>query len=86
MKIVTARELKNRTGKVIADARAGERILVTVRGKPAATIVSAEAPSEKLRSLRPPQEAWEDIEKTLNETTAEFETYSEAMNWVRKRK
>jgi prevent-host-death family protein len=86
MKIVTARELKNRTGKVISEARAGEEILVTVRGEPAATIVSARTSQAQRTSLRPPPEAWRDIDETLSKTSAEFKTYMDAMDWARKRK
>lgn len=32
MKVVTARELKNRTGEVLRRVRAGESVVVTLRG------------------------------------------------------
>jgi prevent-host-death family protein len=38
MQSVGARELKQHTGEVIARVRAGERLLLTVRGRPVAII------------------------------------------------
>lgn len=85
MRVVTARELKNKTGKIVSQARAGEKILVTVRGKPAAAIVPPTILEEQIKSLRSQEEAWKDIKETLSKSPAPFDTYQEAMRWVRKR-
>lgn len=85
MKIVTARELKNRTGKIIREAREGEQFLVTVRGKPAAAIAPAAILKKESLGLRPPEESWADIEETLKASAGPFKDWREAMAWVRKR-
>lgn len=54
MKTVTAKELKNRTGEVLRKVRAGERVVVTVRGVRVAEFVPVKraAASEKQQSRR----------------------------------
>lgn len=39
MTVVTAKELKNRTGRVLRQVRQGEEVVVTVRGVPVARFV-----------------------------------------------
>lgn len=85
MRIVTARELKNRTGDIIRRARAGERFIVTVRGRPAAAITSVQALGTSAMQPRPRAEAWADIERALAAGAPRFDTWQEAMAWVRKR-
>jgi len=85
VKKVTARELKNKTGEIIRKAREGEEFLITVRGKPAAAILPAEYLERKTANLRPPEEAWKDIEETLKKSSSKFETWREAIAWARKR-
>jgi hypothetical protein len=43
--------------------------------------------SESLEELplRPPEEAWKDIEDTLRKTKPKFRNVNEAMSWTRKR-
>lgn len=84
MKKVTARELKNQTGRIISEARKGEHYIVTVHGKPAAAIVPAGSLAGRFGALRPPEEAWSDIDAALTTTEPEFETSEKATRWVRK--
>lgn len=86
MQIVTAKQLKQRTGEVIKKVKAGECFTLTYRGKPVAII---SPPTEKerktLEELRPLNEAWKDIEETLQKTKPPFGGWQEATAWVRKR-
>ena len=86
MGIVTAKQLKQKTGEVIRRVRAGERLTVTFRGKPVAVIAR---PTEKelnaLETLRPFDESWKDIEQTLERVEPEFTGWEEATKWVRNR-
>ena len=82
MKIITAKELKNRTGEALRLVSKGEKVLVTRRGKPFAYI----SPFTKDEfALKPFEQAWKDIEKALERTEPHFESWREAMRWVRKR-
>ena len=86
MGTVTAKQLKQRTGEVIRRVKSGEHLTVTFRGKPVAIIAqpSMEETStvEELRSF---DEAWEDIEQTLEKAKPEFTGWMEATKWVRNR-
>jgi prevent-host-death family protein len=85
MKSISAKELKNRTGDVLRRVGRGEKVIVTRRGKPCAVL----SPIEKDRSfraqLRPYNEAWADIQKTLRTTKARHKTWEEAIQWSRRR-
>ena len=86
MGVVTAKQLKQRTGEVIRRVKSGERLTVTYRGKPVAVITpTTNDETEVLRNLRSIDEAWADIEKTLGETKPEFKGWKEATEWVRNR-
>ena len=54
MKTVTAKDLKNRTGEVLRHVRAGERVIVTIRGVRVAEFVPVKraVTREKQRSRR----------------------------------
>jgi prevent-host-death family protein len=41
MKVMTAKELKNRTGEALCPVKRGEKVLVTVHGKPRAVLSPA---------------------------------------------
>lgn len=82
MKIISAKELKNKTGEALRLVSKGERVLVTRRGKPFSCISPF---TEDEFALRPFEQAWKDIEKTLERTEPHFKSWSEAMGWVRKR-
>jgi len=86
MDIITAKQLKQRTGEVIKKVKSGERLTVTYRGKPVA-VIAPPAPEEKktVEALRPFNDAWRDIEKTLQKTKPEFKDWQEATGWMRNR-
>ncbi len=86
MQIVTAKQLKQRTGEVIRKVRSGERLTLTYRGKPVAIIAPPTNEGEKAReNLRPFSDAWKDIEETLQKTKPVFKGWREAVEWVRTR-
>jgi len=82
MKIITAKELKNRTGEALRLVSKGEKVLVTRRGRPFAYISPF---TEDEFALKPFEQAWKDIEKTLGSTEPHFKSWREAMRWARKR-
>ncbi|GAB6887515.1 hypothetical protein JCM13304A_10130 [Desulfothermus okinawensis JCM 13304] len=84
--IVTAKELKQRTGEIIKRIRAGEKLTITYRGRPVAAIIPISEKEEgTVKSLRPFKDAWRDIEKALDKTEPYFSGWEEATRWVRKR-
>ena len=86
MGTITAKQLKQRTGEIIKRVRAGERLTVTYRGEPVATISPSSDIEEKpSMNLRPFEVAWADIEATIERTEPSFDGWREAMAWVRKR-
>ena len=86
MGIVTAKQLKQRTGEVIRRVKSGECLTVTFRGKPVAVIAKPTTKEiETLKELRPFDEAWKDIEKTLEKAKPKFAGWKEATQWVRDR-
>ena len=86
MGVITAKQLKQRTGEVLKKVRSGERLTVTYRGKPVAVIApSTMEETRALETLRSFDEAWGDIEQTLRKTKPEFKGWREATEWVRNR-
>jgi len=86
MGTVTAKQLKQRTGEVIRRVKSGERLTVTYRGKPVAIISpSTTGETKTLKELRPIDEAWADIAKTLGKTKPGFKGWKEATEWARNR-
>jgi prevent-host-death family protein len=85
MKTMTAKNLKNKTGEAMRAVSKGEKVVVTLRGKPFALISPVNAESLKEVSLRPFKEAWRDIEDTLKKTRPRFKNVREAMAWTRRR-
>ena len=85
MKTVTAKELKNRTGTILRNVNEGERILVTKRGKPCAIISPVQAEQLRPDELQPYPEAWADLEKALQRSTAPYKTWKDALKWSRRR-
>ncbi len=86
MGIVTAKQLKQRTGEIIKRLKAGERFTLTHRGKPVA-VINPSLSEEKSFSpdLRSFDEAWEDIERALKKTKPPFKSWKEATRWARNR-
>ena len=85
MRMMTAKDLKNHTGKAMRTVSKGEKVVVTLRGKPFAMISPVTPESLGKASLRSPEEAWKDIDDTQKKTEPEFKNVREAMNWTRKR-
>jgi len=86
MGIITAKQLKQKTGEIIKKVKSGERLTVTYRGKPVAIIAPPTTEETKtLKALRAFDEAWSDIEETLRKTEPEFKGWREATEWVRNR-
>jgi len=85
MLTVTAKELKQRTGEIIRRVKSGERLAVTYRGKPVAIILPSPADgADRSEDLRPFEQAWREIEASLEKTEPEFKNWREAMKWARK--
>jgi len=82
----TSKELRQKTGDIIADIKKGERYIITYRGKPVALMLPF--PAEKAEELVPRayEEAWQDIEMTLQESDEEYASWEEAINESRRRK
>ena len=86
MGTVTAKQLKQKTGEIIRRVKSGESLTITHRGKPVAVMAPpTNAESEVFRKLRPFDEAWADIEKTLGKTKPGFKGWKEATEWARNR-
>jgi prevent-host-death family protein len=85
MKSITATELKNGTGDVLRRVIRGEKVLVTKRGKPCALISPVGEEQSSTMELRPYENAWEDIQKTLRNTKPRHKTWEDAIRWSRRR-
>jgi len=85
MRTMTARNLKNKTGEAMQVISKGEKVIVTLRGKPFALISPVTVESLERVSLRQPEDAWKDIEDTLKKSTPKFRSAKEAMSWTRRR-
>jgi len=82
----TSKELRQKTGNILAEIKKGERYVITYRGKPVALMLPF--PAEEAEKLVPRayEEAWQDIELTLQESEAEYASWEEAINASRRRK
>jgi len=85
MKVMTARDLKNRTGEVLRSVKHGEKVMITVHGKPRAILSpvgeAVDFPEDKKRF----DEAWKEIEETLTRSRLPFKSWQEVTNRSRKR-
>jgi prevent-host-death family protein len=82
---VTAKQLKQKTGEIIRRVKSGERLTVTYRGRPVAVIVPPPAEGDdRSGDLRPFEQAWQEIEASLEKTEPQFKDWREAMKWARK--
>ena len=84
MRSISAKELKNRTGEVLRRVGAGEKVLITKRGKPCAVLSPVSEEEIPAAGLRPYEEAWADIEETLRSSPPHHETWEDAMQWTRR--
>jgi len=86
MGVITAKQLKIKTGEVIKRVKSGERLTITYHGKPVAIILpSEERKKDDLERLRPYDDAWKEIESALAKTEPAFKGWQEATDWVRNR-
>lgn len=86
IKFATSKELRVRAGEIIKEVQGGERFIVTYRGKPAAIMLPYAGESIQDIVPRSYEDAWADIEKTINETEAAYLTADEAVGKSRKRR
>lgn len=86
MKSVTAKDLKNQTGKVLKMVEAGQKVLITMRSKPFAVLSPFSEQELQAAEFRPYEEAWNDIEDTLRASQPKFPSVHEAMKWSRRRR
>lgn len=85
MRVMKAKDLKNRTGEALRLVKQGEEVMITVHGKPRAILSPAEGvhlPEERAK----PEEVWEGIERALRRSKPSFRSWEEAMNWSRRRR
>ncbi|MCL5985784.1 MAG: type II toxin-antitoxin system prevent-host-death family antitoxin [Actinobacteria bacterium] len=86
MKMVTAKQLKNKTGEVLDLVAREDKVLVTKRGKPFAVMTRFDGKrDEDALELRPFDEAWKDIMETLERSEPYFEDWRKAIAWSRRR-
>lgn len=86
MGTISAKQLKQNTGEVIRRVKSGERLTLTYRGKPIAVISPQETVDQEIvKNMKPFEEAWADIELSLEKTKPEFEGWREATAWARNR-
>jgi prevent-host-death family protein len=84
MGTVTAKQLKQRTGEIIKRLKSGERFTLTHRGNPVAVISPYLSMEERFSpDLRSFDEAWADIERTLEKAKPPFKSWKEATRWAR---
>ena len=79
MTVVTAKELKNRTGQVLQRVRQGEDVVVTVRGEPVARFVPIKKEDTKTRE----QELQEKV-KFIHELAGKYQgiiSVDEFLRW-----
>jgi len=82
---VTAKQLKQKTGEIIRRVKSGERLTVTYRGRPVAVIMPPAAGGADIsEDLQPFEQAWRDIEASLEKAEPKFKNWREAMQWARK--
>lgn len=82
----TSKELRIKAGEIIKKVQRGERFVITYRGKPVALMVPFAADVLEEMVPRAYEEAWKDIEQTLNETEAAYPDWEEAIKESRRSK
>ena len=84
MATVTVNQLKERTSEIIKRLKAGERFTLTHGGKPVAVISPYLAMKERFfPDLRSFDDAWADIERTMEKAKPPFKSWKEATSWAR---
>ena len=85
MEFITVKELREKTKAVLQKVRSGEQIIVTYRGKPIAIVSPFKTEDLDKKQLRPFEEAWADIEATLDKTSPQFLDWKEAIRRSRRK-
>jgi prevent-host-death family protein len=84
---ITAKELKRNTGEILRRVRVGGRFTITHRGKPVAVLAPlGDGKTDAPEGLHPFDEAWEEIEATLQKSKPAFRHWREALAWTRNRR
>jgi prevent-host-death family protein len=86
LKFATSKELRLRTADIIKSVKKGDRYIVTYRGKPVALVLPFSDQNVGELQPRPYDEAWADIENTINESEAAYSSWDEAISESRKRR
>ncbi len=73
-----------RTRELLEEARSGERIAVTFRGKPVAMLTPFEDVGEV--RVRPFEESWREIEDSLRGSRPRYSTVDRALSRSRRRR
>lgn len=85
MEFATSKELRVRTKEILERVKAGERFVITYRGRPEAWMVPFESAQPDILP-RPFQEAWAEIERVLEETEPFYPDWEEALKESRRRR
>lgn len=83
MRYVTAKELRLHTRQILEQARRGDQVAVTFRGKPIALLVPFDDGGGL--SARPYDEAWTEIEAALAKSQPTYRSAEEALRVSRRR-
>lgn len=85
MPFATAKDLRTRTRELLKIIQAGERVIVTYRGRPVAVMSPVSDVAEETEDLRPFTRAWPDILRTLRATRPAFRRPEDALKASRRR-
>ena len=81
---ITAKALKQHTGDFIRRLRAGERFVLTYRGKRIGLVTPWDE-DEAGGSSERAAERWAEVESALAQSEPEFDDWAQATAWVRDR-
>ena len=84
MGVITAKALKQHTGDFMRRLRAGERFVLTYRGKRIG-VVTPWADDGAAGSSGADDERWAEVEAALAQSEPEFDDWAQATAWVRAR-
>ncbi len=83
MGVIGARDLQRNTGDFIRRLRAGERFVLTYRGRRIGVITPS--PEERGDALSGSADAWAEVSAALESSEPPFADWQEATAWVRGR-
>ncbi len=85
MQFLSSKELRLRAGEVIQKIKKGERYIITYRGKPVALMLPFNSETVEEIVPRAYEEAWADLEYTLQVAEPAEKDWVEAINESRRR-